>query len=317
MITRHFEHPNGATAALEMPAGWSRNCWYELRIHNPHAATAAARDSSDRKTFQTPDEARAGAVARERLALANGWKPRMAAIPPQNNLRASIHKPSGERINAEVLSVNIRTIENSRDYEPRYKKTRIVLSQEQRADLSVVDGGHSEFQPGDRFILRQDEHKSSVVMACIVDDLDRNGSKCRIQARVVSLEEGESEATNPDRQAIIQAGVETDTSLVELWDWLGTRIQATTERQQVQAAIIRGRAERQARLQREQELREMRERTQAEQEAQHTREMLRRQIESLQSRPMSRAQQTDEALRRLSGGVDLNKPKKRKIDLGE
>lgn len=311
MITRHFEHPSGATATLEMPAGWSRNPWYEFSING---------GKPERWQFANAIEARAAAVARERTALANGWKPRMAASIETSQVRDwSIHRPTGERLPLQITEIR-DTSETVSALSP-FMGGRIVRSK--TIDFTAV--GQTMLQAGDRFLIQQRElAKSNVLAAFLAERVSRQHELSgvvtnHIKATMTAMEPEESEAIEQwhDREAIIQAGVETNTSLVELWDWLGTRIQATTERQQVQAAIIRGRAERQARLQREQEIREMRERTQAEQEAQHTREMLRRQIESLQIRPMSRAQQTDEALRRLSGGVDLNKPKKRKIDLGE
>jgi len=316
MITRHFEHPSGATATLEMPAGWSRSCYYILTSYaatkNKLKATGQQPDV-DRRTFATPEEARQAAVARERLALANGWKPRMAAnIDTSQSRQWSIHRPTGEKLDLSITE--IRDTSEAVVAASPFRGGTIVRSK--TIDFTAV--GHSSLQPGDRFLIQQREMTRQNVLAAFLaervasDHLLSGMVTVQIKATMTAIEPGESEAIENwhDREAILQAGIETDTSTVELWDWLRTRVSDASERQQVQAAIIRGRAERQARLAREAQDREIRERQRQQLEEDNARRATELQVR----RPLLLPKQPDPV---RVPGVDLSKPRKRKIDLGE
>lgn len=333
-ITRHFEHPSGATASLEMPAGWSRNCWYEVRATSAEGVSKAP----DRKTFNSPEEARQAAVAHEREALASGWIPRILMPAAKNPQRREwkFYRPSGEEIPLRVTAIEEMIESRQIRAECRGDHTSPIMPIARDKRIRFSCHGQFPLDPGDRFLLRQSDVSpitiapSITIAAFIVQSkitsfapYEPEPTTIDVQAAMTALEPGETEAIERwhDREAIIQAGIENDADLVTIWGWLGTRITDTGERQQVQAAIIRGRNERQARLQREERDRQEREN----QEAYDRREQARRAVEA-QSRPIirvtaereqQRQKQTDEALRKLSGGVDLTKQHKRKIDLGD
>lgn len=325
MITRHFEHPSGATATLEMPAGWSRNCYYILTTFaatkNKLKATGQEPDVG-RRTFGTPEEARQGAIAQERLALANGWRPRMASGPIQDVQQREWHfyRPTGEQIPINLHEIEDISVREREWHSDQYGDYTRPMVREKRIRFS--GNGRFDLQPGERFLLVQrDRTPVQTTSAFFVQSTNTSYSPDEpttidVQAVMTKIEPGESEAIDRwhDREAIVQAGVETDTNLVELWNWLGTRIQDTSERQQVNAAIIRGRAERQARLQREEEVREIQQREQTRRAIEAAAERTSRPIIGI---PITSQQKTEETLRRLSGGTDLSKPKKRKIDLGD
>src|SRR3990167_9689516 len=147
MITRHFDHPSGASAALEMRAGWSKNSYFVLAIER----SGQRAIETDRQQFNSREEARQAAVAREREALANGWRPRRAAIPSQRNEDISLHRPTGERI-----GINVRkyTRSNGELAEAMGVGRFHNLSPEGFIIVGVMDDSAAEINAGDRMLLR-------------------------------------------------------------------------------------------------------------------------------------------------------------------
>lgn len=179
-----------------------------------------------------------------------------------------------------------------------------------------------------RYLLRGRFATGESVSAVLVTDLNwtvhDSEHRLRISALQVPMEPGEQEAIERwhNREAIIQEGIDTYTTLTALWEWLKTRV-PTSELIQVQDAIIAGRAQRQ----REAQEREMRERHRQQLEEDNRRNRLEaerlRLAEERAAYPrdvtgrFTSVGRTEQTKRRLSGGTDLSKPKKRKIDLGE
>ncbi len=323
MITRHFDHESGATATLEMPAGWSRNCYY---ISTTYYRGSLAPEIQ-RQTFASPDEARQKAVERERQALANGWRPRMAARATPATEAATLYRPTGEKIGLRVKSCSMRIHRASSwgGHEPRLESHEFDI----RAQSL---GGDGMLTVGDRVLIRMRDGAAEIIAAAFINDMTALYEPLSdfqpyltvdIRAVQTALEPGEQTAIERwhDREAVIGDLIDDpDPSLKHLWEELSKRVQTAADRANVQQEILRRRSERQASEARAIEDRRTRERMEAERAVRDAAARVAASnvpLRPVAQRQVASQQATEAAIRRLTGGQDLSKPKRRKIDLGE
>lgn len=326
MITRHFDHPSGATATLEMPAGWSRNCYYEL-VTRPPIYDGGESVDRDRKTFATPDEARQRAIERERQALANGWRPRMAARATSIPEVFTLYRPTGERIDLRVLGVERR---GERLFSSRGRHAFEHQLAEPAEYLIHARGDGDPVRAGDRLLFRQVAERGEMLAALMtleVDILYETMSEYEpsiaydLRCVQTAFDDGEQTAIERfhDREQVILDLIDDpNPSVAHLWQEISKRVQEPSDRAQVQQEILRRRAERQAAEAREIEQQASRERQEALEAVRAMQAASRPPASTRRQQPLPVAQEdTEAAMRRLAGGQDFSKPKRRKIDLAE
>ena len=316
MITRHFDHPGGDTAVLEMPAGWSRNCYFVLTVFRLYDNIHTVRP--ERVTCNTPEEARQRAIERERAALANGWRPRMASRPSKPTNEIQIFRPSGERLPLLVRNLAMHVGET---YPPH------IVTVTRRFEVDAICEGSGSvdwlqsLRLGERILIRGYYHHANVLLAGLIQKTQINRPTdaplhTEFTAVQVESEPGEEvaiERFHSREQVILDLLDDPDPSIHHLYQEISKRVQEPADRPQVQQEILRRRAELQAAEIREREAAVSRERAAAEAAVART----------LPTRPRQQAtfpaiqQDVKAAMRRLAGGQDLGAPKRRKIDLGE
>lgn len=314
MVARHFDHPSGAKATLESPAGWSNSTFYRLTIWDADGSVAAGRPEV--KSFATAAEARAGAIARERDALTSGWRPRMAAASTTREFVGSLYNMDGSRIPCEVDGVNV---------------TAAMTAGERRVEFAIRmrTPGEHPCVCGQRILWRRTivggaGMQAAVVVSSLRQELDNN--EWTVIGHVRQQEFGDAEAWSrveqqSQRETIIDryvSGVRDLTNFQGMWGELTAEIPDSAERQTICQEILRRRADREAQARRTEETEIERQREAARQAArdQAYRQQRERAIRQRQLPAVSEKEEV-ETLRRLSGGKELGKPKKRKIDLGE
>ena len=314
MITRQFDHPSGATATLEMPAGWSRNCYYVMTLQRTNGEHGVA---PERVTCNTPEDARQRAIERERAALANGWRPRTAATKAATTGNdCAIHLSTGQR-----LPLGVRNIEERVEaddpmydiYERRVKRTSLYIN-------ATLLNGSATLELAARILIRQrwgtaEQLRAAVVTELTVSENCGEATSMSISAVCDTFEGDEQIAIarwHDREQVILDLLDDPDPSIHHLYQEISKRVQEPADRPQVQQEILRRRAELQADEIREREAAVSRERAAAEAAVART----------LPTRPRQQTippiqQDVKAAMRRLAGGQDLGAPKRRKIDLGE
>lgn len=323
MITRHFDHPSGETATLEMPAGWSRNCYYVLTI--------SSTVNPDRRTFETPEAARAAAIAREREALSNGWRPRMAkqaVKPPENDCR--LYWPTGEPLHLGVRNYQERVDGAFRTFGGTTKERFGYEPIQQRVFEidAVVRNGHPPpvLRAGERLLIQNRFADHSERLAAMIVREARLTANAReltaidivgIAAELLDDERTVIDRWNDVATIIGELADDPDQSLKRLWELIAARMPGadSAKRAEVQQFVLAERAARQAAEARAIEDQRSRERAEAEQAIARTMSPSQRRMTARQPQPSHSQAEIEAHLRRLAGGQDLGKPKRRQINL--
>ena len=243
-----------------------------------------------------------------------------------------LYLPSGERLDLTIREVQVDCgtygYEPSLDlHAPSGYRQRILGNKSLTIRARIENRRIVNLEAGDRLLYRIQSARSEQVTAVIVTALhvtsgDDYSPEVELKAVQTALEPGEQEAVQRwhDREAIIERAVDSPGSMTELWSELRDAFPDASERSQATAEITRRRAERQRREQDRQAVEARMREAESDAERHRQREAAIRAVQqnlpSIQRQP-TLAERTEEALRRLSGGTDLNKPKKRKIDLGD
>lgn len=295
-------------AVLEYPAGWSRNQFFTLAISQPGLEPRTERVECD-----SPAAARAGAMERQRQALADGWI--MGTVPIMQVDRSIITLyRNGQRIEGDVVKADV-DLQGSPMLRERQGRTVIDIVCE-RAPAAI----------GDRIVVRREFRTVRSQWAMTVDDIRMagRGEAWRVAGPVVEVAPDDSFTI--DREAAIQAAVaemSRDGGYIDplrIWQMLGPVYDDGAERQRgVDRVVQLVQQRRAAAAQAEQAEREVQRRRLAEQ-------MLASGVGVAQPAGIMRpgrhnipqAQPTaDEAIKRLSGGQLPGVKHKRRINLGE
>jgi hypothetical protein len=318
MISRHFENDRGTTATLEFPAGWSSLKFYRLTVRGPDGVLAIPTET---KTYDTPDEARAAAVRREREALASGWRPKMAAIYDSKLDRPTmkLYREDGRPLGCRVTESNGRERnEYSRLYEPSHHKSWMTLPKS--IEWSIQGEAESSQQipeVGHIIIARIDAHDGAATYfkLQVSETSVTPGSYNRTRGTLTVGITGQTIPTSDDLDRIVSNAVMRETLIANydtvehlpsysiLWSELSTAVPDHAARAVLVQEIINRRSERDAAQQRFRDSL-----ARAEQTA------LR--VERL---PARRTTRTAPAAQEPppQPTVDLGKPKQRKIKLGD
>jgi hypothetical protein len=313
MISRHFENDRGTTATLEFPAGWSSLKFYRLTVRGPDGVLAIPTET---KTYDTPDEARAAAVRREREALASGWRPKMAAIYDSKLDRPTmkLYREDGRPLGCRVIGWT-RSDRADVDMPIRGRAQLAIRSIEYRYEIDtegtpggttpnagdnlIVVIGHGEEQTYFKLMVQQAEYEERGWGAnprLIVNGVVVPSDTTNLPALVANSVMRETLIANYDT-------VEHLPSYSILWSELSTAVPDHAARAVLVQEIISRRAERDSAMQRFRDSL-----ARAEQTA------LR--VERL---PARRSPRTAPAAQEPppQPTVDLGKPKQRKIKLGD
>lgn len=315
MIRQTFHHPgSGATAVLEYPAGWARNTYYTITVSQPGMS-----DRSDRHDYDTPQEARAGAVEHQRLALADGWLMGSGQMPAAAAYTFELFNSDGEKIDCNIVSVGFPAppLRHSSGLGPMLSGTRKI---EIEIQGPVNLRSSSQY---DTLILRMTGSGAVQQMAFVaegretrVDSICSGETSTTITGFVTETLDRHTRALA--REEAIQRCVDmpVDDGAMEIWNALAESHPDASERQQAMHRVVSVRQQR-----REAEARA--ERAERERETQDRERERRRRLEQIAAaaRPASRPSvpvvDPVEALKRLSGGEVPGERHKRRIKLGD
>lgn len=316
MISRHFEDSRGNTATLEFPAGWSNLNFYRLTVRKPDGTLAFPTNTI---THDSADEARAAAVAREREALASGWRPKMAAVNHGSNTRPTmtLYREDGRPLGCRVIGSDSHSQSES-SFEPGTMKWSARFKSIEWSIRAESESGTDIPEPGTIVIARQEDwedvtqatyFKLQVGAVSMGADYDRGRGVVTVDIT------GDVIPTGDDLHHIVSNAVMRETLIANydtvehlpsysiLWSELSTAVPDHAARAVLVQEIINRRSERDAAQQRFRDSL-----ARAEQTA------LR--VERL---PARRAPRTAPAAQEPppQPTVDLGKPKQRKIKLGD
>lgn len=312
MITRHFDHPSGATATLEFPAGYGNRTYYKLTIRNADGSEAVPPET---KQYNNSHEARVGAVEREREAMRNGWRPRMAAIDPGNRPTMTLYREDGRPLGCRVIGW-VRTTD--RGLQLAYQHGVRLQDHYYEIDTEFVSAGNTP-NAGDTLIVRVGENVVETYFKLMVQAAEYEEGGAMLPRLIVNGVVVPSDTTSLPalvanaamRETLIANydDVEHLPSYSILWVELSTAVPDASARATLVQEIISRRHERDraAQLQRERAAIEA------------AGEALR--VERL---PARRGSRTTAITATTTGpastpppGADLSKPKQRKIKLGD
>lgn len=305
MIRQTFHHPRtNATAVLEYPAGWSRACYYTITLSQP-----GMKDRSDRHECDSPQEARAGAMDHQRLALADGWL--MGAAPEMQVDRSAVTLyRNGERIECEVIRCDLNMRERPLGSgRPGHYVIEVVCH---NAPAAI----------GDRLVIRREFRTVRSQWAMQVNRMSmcgHAGPAWCLMGPVVETQP--TDAVDIDREAVIQRCADMPdmpempempemVANDDIWNALAEAFPDAAARQDAMHRVVMIRQQR---------------RDAAARAAAAAREQQRRELVAAVAQvhsPMPRRAQTipvidEDAIRRLAGGQMPGEKKRRRINLGE
>jgi hypothetical protein len=314
MITRHFDHPSGGRATLEFPQGWSNACYFILTAWD--AAGNMLTGSPERKSFETPDQARAGAAARERDALAIGWRPRGTSgqrHPPAatTSEHGNLYRQNGERIEGEITKLDMPEAV-SRGYVLMFDDAAKVYDAHGPRAIKIVIKTDVNIERRDKLELIRPSSVTSIQVMSV-----KSGYGVTTINGHVREQRSNDPATQArvERERLITAFVnDTRTwNFTTLWQQIGLE---PSEKTLVINEILKRRTEREAQARRQQEIAAQRQRELEQFMASERARRSERDRSNGQTTFLPKAPDA-ETKRKLSGGKDLGAPKPRKIDLGD
>ena len=319
MIRQHFEHPDGATATLDMPAGWARDCHYILTVCEPGREPEVTR-----RDFDTPAAARAGAVARQRFALADGWQMRMQQPAHSPTARVmELFTSLGERIDCLFESVQFRSPEI------RYSRSLGPMAEEDRRVSFDISGlaAANQVRPGSILLFRTREGAVTTQMAVQVTGVSYSVDSGEISATLDGIAEAptEHQVAAIDREASIQevAATVSANGVIDsgaVWAMLRDAFPDASERERALARVMQITAARRQEEMRRQEAERARQRQQLLDTVNTSTGVFQpagilRPGRHNISHPA--VDTSEAAIKRLSGGQMPGEKKRRRINLGE